>query len=194
MLKTVDVDIERPRDYRVLTSQRFLKLEHEVRVCHPRSRRARPSKPANGSLHDGRSQLPSARPQTFGARARRWLRGLLNLNFFLGVLSIGTLGSVWEFARPLGHSVLIGNLPPHSEVVRRLRKTSRLKPLLGRLGAQRPAGLPRVFCSRKSSGSARTDDGDASGLFRHHFSDSRDPSSDPAGRLDSDFDHLLADA
>jgi NitT/TauT family transport system ATP-binding protein len=33
VLKTVNVDIERPRDYHVLTSQRFLQIEQEVREC-----------------------------------------------------------------------------------------------------------------------------------------------------------------
>ena len=31
VIKTVDVGIDRPRDYRVLTSKRFLEIEHEVR-------------------------------------------------------------------------------------------------------------------------------------------------------------------
>jgi NitT/TauT family transport system permease protein len=59
----------------------------------------------------------SARPQTFGTRARRWLAGYWNLNLLLGVLSVGTIGVLWEFARPLGLPA-IGNLPPPSEVVR----------------------------------------------------------------------------
>lgn len=32
VLKTIDVDIERPRNYQVLTSERFLNLEKEVRL------------------------------------------------------------------------------------------------------------------------------------------------------------------
>ena len=41
VLKIVDVDIERPRDYRVLTTQKFLKLENEVRVAiHDEARKA----------------------------------------------------------------------------------------------------------------------------------------------------------
>jgi NitT/TauT family transport system ATP-binding protein len=41
VLKIVDVDIGRPRDYRVLTTERFLKLENEVRVAiHDEARKA----------------------------------------------------------------------------------------------------------------------------------------------------------
>jgi NitT/TauT family transport system ATP-binding protein len=41
VLKTVEVDIERPRDYRVLTSERFLALENEVRAAiHGEARKA----------------------------------------------------------------------------------------------------------------------------------------------------------
>ncbi len=32
VIKTVDVGIDRPRDYRVLTSKRFLEIEHEIRA------------------------------------------------------------------------------------------------------------------------------------------------------------------
>jgi NitT/TauT family transport system ATP-binding protein len=41
VLKIVDIDIERPRDYRVLTTPKFLKLENEVRVAiHDEARKA----------------------------------------------------------------------------------------------------------------------------------------------------------
>jgi NitT/TauT family transport system ATP-binding protein len=41
VLKIVDVDIERPRDYRALTSERFLALENEVRAAiHDEARKA----------------------------------------------------------------------------------------------------------------------------------------------------------
>jgi len=41
VLKTIEVNIERPRDYRVLTSQRFLQLEREVReAIHDEARKA----------------------------------------------------------------------------------------------------------------------------------------------------------
>ena len=41
VLKIVDVDIERPRDYRVLTTPKFLKLENEVRIAiHDEARKA----------------------------------------------------------------------------------------------------------------------------------------------------------
>ena len=41
VLKTVAVDIDRPRDYRVLTSERFVQLEREVReAIHDEARKA----------------------------------------------------------------------------------------------------------------------------------------------------------
>jgi NitT/TauT family transport system ATP-binding protein len=41
VLKIVDVDIDRPRDYRALTSERFLALENEVRAAiHDEARKA----------------------------------------------------------------------------------------------------------------------------------------------------------
>ena len=41
VLKIVDVEIERPRDYRVLTTPKFLKIESEVRVAiHDEARKA----------------------------------------------------------------------------------------------------------------------------------------------------------
>ncbi|MGE3147480.1 ABC transporter permease [Pseudorhodoplanes sp.] len=52
-----------------------------------------------------------------GRRRRfRWLSKILNLNFLLGCISIGSFALIWEFARPLGIP-LIGNLPPISEVI-----------------------------------------------------------------------------
>lgn len=45
-----------------------------------------------------------------------WVRKRLNLNFFLGTLSIGTFALLWEFARPLGIP-LFSNLPPISEII-----------------------------------------------------------------------------
>ena len=61
--------------------------------------------------------IASARPQISGTRTRRWFASYWNLNLLLGVLSIGTLGLLWEFARPLGLPA-ISNVPPPSEVVR----------------------------------------------------------------------------
>ena len=41
VLKTINVELDRPRDYRVLTSQRFLQLEREVReAIHDEARKA----------------------------------------------------------------------------------------------------------------------------------------------------------
>lgn len=51
------------------------------------------------------------------ARFRRWLAGWWNLNLLLGLISIGGLGLLWEFAQPLGIPGL-NNVPPPSEVVR----------------------------------------------------------------------------
>jgi NitT/TauT family transport system permease protein len=51
-----------------------------------------------------------------GQRVSRWLSRALSLELFLGLLSIGTLALVWEFARPLGIPVF-SNLPPISEII-----------------------------------------------------------------------------
>jgi sulfonate transport system permease protein len=59
--------------------------------------------------------------RTIVSRASFALTSRLNLNFFLGVLSIGTIGLLWEYARPLGLP-LISNLPPPSEVVHASRR------------------------------------------------------------------------
>jgi NitT/TauT family transport system permease protein len=53
-------------------------------------------------------------PQARKSRGR--LGKVFNLNFFLGVLSVGTCALLWEFAKPLGIP-LISNLPPITEVV-----------------------------------------------------------------------------
>jgi NitT/TauT family transport system permease protein len=56
--------------------------------------------------------------QTAIARgARRRLSSFVGLELILGVLSIGTIAFLWEFARPLGIPVL-RNLPSISEIVR----------------------------------------------------------------------------
>jgi NitT/TauT family transport system permease protein len=62
-----------------------------------------------------------------GRKLRRWLAARWNLNLLLGAISIGTLGFLWEFARPLGLPA-VSNLPPPSEVVNSSFKllTSRL--------------------------------------------------------------------
>jgi NitT/TauT family transport system permease protein len=54
---------------------------------------------------------------TRNARLRRWIVSHWNLNLLLGVISIGTLSLLWEFARPLGIPAL-SNLPPPTEVIR----------------------------------------------------------------------------
>jgi NitT/TauT family transport system permease protein len=51
------------------------------------------------------------------ARFRRWVASWWNLNLLLGVISIGTLVLLWEFAQPLGIPAL-SSVPPPSEVIR----------------------------------------------------------------------------
>ena len=51
------------------------------------------------------------------ARRRRWIASWWNLNLLLGVISIGTLVFLWEFAQPLGIPAL-SSVPPPSEVIR----------------------------------------------------------------------------
>jgi NitT/TauT family transport system permease protein len=55
--------------------------------------------------------------QTLVRRLRRWIAGYWNLNLLLGVISIGSIGLLWEFAEPLGIPA-IRNVPPPTEVVR----------------------------------------------------------------------------
>ena len=45
-----------------------------------------------------------------------WLKKHLNLNFFLGLISLSTCAILWQFARPLGIP-LLSNLPPITEVI-----------------------------------------------------------------------------
>jgi NitT/TauT family transport system ATP-binding protein len=41
VLKTIAIDVDRPRDHRVLTSERFIQLEREVReAIHDEARKA----------------------------------------------------------------------------------------------------------------------------------------------------------
>jgi NitT/TauT family transport system permease protein len=63
---------------------------------------------ASGSAQAGRKRA---------ARVRRWFASWWNLNLLLGLISIGSLGLLWEFARPLGIPAL-SSVPPPSEVVR----------------------------------------------------------------------------
>jgi NitT/TauT family transport system permease protein len=46
----------------------------------------------------------------------RWISHSLRLELLLGVISIGAIGLLWEFARPLGIPVF-SNLPPLSEII-----------------------------------------------------------------------------
>src|SRR5262245_50510063 len=54
-------------------------------------------------------------------RVWRRIARYLILELFLGIVSIGTIAVLWEFARPLGIPVL-SNLPPLSEIVRTSEK------------------------------------------------------------------------
>jgi NitT/TauT family transport system permease protein len=47
----------------------------------------------------------------------RWLSRIFTLEFALGILSIGTIAALWEYAQPLGIPFL-RNLPPLSEIGR----------------------------------------------------------------------------
>lgn len=47
----------------------------------------------------------------------RWLSRIFTLEFALGILSIGTIAALWEYAQPLGIPFL-KNLPPLSEIAR----------------------------------------------------------------------------
>jgi sulfonate transport system permease protein len=62
-------------------------------------------------------QLDQKQASPFASqRVSRWLSRALSLELFLGLLSIGTLALVWEFARPLSIPVF-SNLPPISEII-----------------------------------------------------------------------------
>jgi NitT/TauT family transport system permease protein len=54
-------------------------------------------------------------------RLRKRLAAYWNLNLLLGVISLGSLAFLWEFARPLGIPG-IENLPPPTEVIRTSRR------------------------------------------------------------------------
>src|SRR5690606_27277626 len=56
------------------------------------------------------------RTPTFGQRLLRWLASWWNLNLLLGIISIGTLGLLWEYAEPLGIPA-VRDVPPPSQVV-----------------------------------------------------------------------------
>ena len=127
------------------------------------------------------------------ARFRRWLAGWWNLNLLLGLVSIGSLAFLWEFARPLGIPAL-SSVPPPSEVIRASANLlgSRLywdgwmlsvqRITLGFLAAQIvgiPLGLIMAMHRNR---------------IRHDVSDCRDPASDSTGRVDPGLDRVLADA
>lgn len=62
------------------------------------------------------SLQPSAFP-SIPHRMSRWILSYLNLELFLGIFSICSIGLLWEFARPLDIPVF-SNLPPLSEIFR----------------------------------------------------------------------------
>ncbi len=51
---------------------------------------------------------------------RRWLTWVFTMEFVLGVLSIGAMGLLWEYAQPMGIP-FIKNLPPLSDIARTSR-------------------------------------------------------------------------
>ncbi len=60
---------------------------------------------------------PSTRKApTAGDRLMRWLSSWWNLNLLLGVISIGTLGLLWEYAQPLNIPA-VRDVPPPSDVI-----------------------------------------------------------------------------
>ena len=59
------------------------------------------------------SSMQSVTPSARHSNDDGWLRKRLNLNFFLGLISLGTCALLWQFARPLGIP-LLSNLPPRS--------------------------------------------------------------------------------
>lgn len=61
------------------------------------------------------------RALTVRDRFLRWLRDLWSLNLLLGVISLGGLGLIWEFAKPLGIPA-VQDVPPPSQVVAAARE------------------------------------------------------------------------
>jgi len=64
----------------------------------------------------GSAAAPAVRPGTLFARLRRWVRGFSALNILLGVISLGSIACIWEFAGPLGIP-MVKEVPPPSEVL-----------------------------------------------------------------------------
>jgi NitT/TauT family transport system permease protein len=62
------------------------------------------------------SSTQPATPSAPHSNDTGWLRKRLNLNFFLGLFSLGTCALLWQFARPLGIP-LLSNLPPITEII-----------------------------------------------------------------------------
>ena len=59
---------------------------------------------------------PSPRELTVADRFVRWLKGLWGVNLLLGVISLGTIAFIWEFAEPLGIPA-VRDVPPPSRIV-----------------------------------------------------------------------------
>ena len=93
---------------------------------------------ASGSLRNGRFAhflSATSHAQCTHSNDVGWLRKRLNLNFFLGLFSLGTCALLWQFARPLGIP-LLSNLPPITEVITASKQLLLSQSLLGRLDAQ----------------------------------------------------------
>jgi NitT/TauT family transport system permease protein len=69
------------------------------------------------SANSATAQSVSVKVPKSRSRFTRWLASWWSLNLLLGVISIGTLGLLWEFAGPLGIPS-VKEVPPPSEVVR----------------------------------------------------------------------------
>jgi len=70
---------------------------------------------AQPEKNSGKS-VGAVRELSLSYRFVRWLKGLWSLNLLLGVLSLGTISFIWEFAGPLGIPA-IKDVPPPSSVV-----------------------------------------------------------------------------
>ena len=95
------------------------------------------------------SPVPSVQPS---AKADvGWLRRHLNLNFFLGLFSLGTCALLWQFARPLGIP-LLSNLPPITEVVTpRLRASRVVRPKASATFERHNTRFEAAMTSRRSA-------------------------------------------
>jgi len=62
------------------------------------------------------SRPPSTRQRTTTRQLINWLKGRWNLNLLLGLISVGSVGAIWEYAGVLGIPGL-ENVPAPSEIV-----------------------------------------------------------------------------